>query len=913
MPVETKPIVLKASIDVESTPADLQPWDAQEKILQNTGIERDGGLTNLYTAVEANSVYEETLFTRNGLRVRLQRDDINQVFRVFTGTRDIGQVPQWAVEKREVLAVDANDVCATIDGTILVLRISTAIAAIQEINADTLELIKQRAFTIPGNVSDGFFVRNKAPTWASVKSIVGIFASGSVLNHEVITDGGTVYAIGNQVGFVNSSQVFAYYENGWIVSSTDETDPRTFLLNSAGVQQGTFTESTYLVANHNRIADTVSFVGFRDVTTLGTPATYGNRFTPPAAPLGVWVITALTNLAATPQALNMTFGGYALAYGAGPRSLFYANNTLSTRLWTIGHATPPEIYGYLDNGSDIAFKVHTILENAAYISASFAADGIGVPITEVGELNGAYYPQILKQTDGKYRLTYRRGNGSYATIVLTRGNEIDRMQEIAPGVVKINTTSAICIADANDNDLQYSGNAYNGFVVVGFNAVAPLAQRAFVARYRGDWGGSVDTNYKSTGAVLVGSVTLLEVPENLSFTPSNETIDVYVGLPPASIDYYRSVRDGIAQSVKSNLQGTIYVDDTIIPPPIGVDYAEQTIKLIGSTAIRELNYDGYRLLNEAIGQYDSFRLYGQLYLFDGDWIHSAQLAGNVLQQIDHVANALGLVLVAEAPTAVYFISSFDNSLYTFDGGQAVNKILRINRRTQIIFGTYNTRENTLALFGSDFVLWMRDGILSESPLPFVYPYTAFSTSDGIWIVKDDYAIKYVYNPITGGGGVIIALDLDGGLWGVVYPDNYAGGTWGVTYSEIIDGSVWGDGTGNIAPLVWQSKFNGFSDRMKQGIDRFMFRVYKPDGLACDILVGYTAYHENGIISESKTITAGDVAHPYDALGYAMIEFIPSNKNAIAASIKLSIDTKIILLDGFATVSTAGDSVVRNRA
>lgn len=912
MPQEVKPVMLRASIDVETAPADLQTWDAQAKILKNTGIERDGGITNLYAAIESNTLYDETFFTQNGRRVRLLRDDVNDRLQVFTNEKEIGQVPQWAVDDRRILSVDASDVLATVDDTLLVLRISSGKATIEEVDSEDFALIQTREFTIPANVSDGMLVRNKAPTWANVTSIVAVFASGTKLNHEIITDAGVVYSITSQLGFVNSSQVFAYYQNGWIVSANDPTDGRTFLLKSDGSQQGTYTEAVYLVANYDQGTDAVTFRGWRDVVALGTPATIGNGFTPPVVPGGTWTIAAITGAATSPAAVLMTAGGYALAYGASPKSLYYHNNDLP-RLWTIGHATPPEIYGYLDNGADFAVKSHTILGAASYLSASFAADGIGVPITEVGELNAYYYPQILKATSGEYRIIYRRGDGAFATVCLTKNPTGNRMQEIAPGVVKINTISGLCVADANDNDLQFGGNAYNGFVVVGFDAVTPV-QKAFVARYRGDFGGSVDTGYKSTSAVTVGAVNLVVIPEGLSYSPNNETIDVYVGTPPASINYYRSIRDGFAQSVKGALTGTLYVDDQVIPPPIGARYAEQTIALVSSTAIREQNYDGYALLNEAKGQYQSFRLFSQLYLFDGAWIYAAVLSANTLTQIVKVAQGLGLVFLAESPTAIYFYSTFDNSLYSFDGGQSVTKQMRMNQRGTIRSGVYNVRENTLAMFGDDFVLWLRDGILSETALPFAYPFSAFSTSDGIWITRDDYAIKYVYNPIAGGGGgLIITLDLDGGVWGTVYADAYDGGVWGTVYPDTIVAAPWGSGdVGTVVPLVWRSRFLGFSDRIRQSIDRYFFRVYKEDLAESELVVEYESYREDGRTTETRSIQIGTPSNPYDADGYAVVEFIPANKNAIAASIQITCNDKILILAAFATVSTAGDSVAKNR-
>lgn len=911
MPIETKELKLIASIDVESTPADLQPWDAQDKILKNTGIERDGGITNLYNIVEQNTIYAETLFTKNNKRVRLIRDDINGTFRVVTNEKDIGQIPQWGVADRKTVSAEANDVMATIDDTLLLLKISASLATVEEITSDTLEFIRSTSFSIPSNISDGFFVRRKAPTYANTTSIIGVFAVGNVLNHTILVNTGAQYTAAGQLGFVNSSQVFGYYENGWIVSSTDENDVRTFLFNSAGTQQGTFTQATYLVANHDTALDTVTFTGWRNVVALGTPGTYGNTFTPPAAPLGVWTITPITATITNENTVKMTFGGYSLSYGVATKVYLYHNNK-TVRTWTTGHYAMPEIYGYLDNKAEIAFKTHTILYEGSYLSASFDPDGVGNPITEVGELNAYYYPQIIKCTDGGYLVIYRRGDGSYALIHMKKDDSFDRLQEIAPGVVKINTTSGICVADANDNDLQFGGNAYNGFIVVGFDAVAPLAQRAYVCRYRGVFGGSVDTNYKSTAAVTVGSVNLLVMPESITFSPNNETFDIYVGTLPASITYYRSLRDGIAQSIKSSLQGTLYIDDQVIPPPIGVLYEEQTIKLIASTAVREIDYDGYQLFNETPGLYESFRLYGNLYLFDGEWIHLTQLSTNVLQRIDHIANALGLTFIAESPNAIYFHSMFDNSLYTFDGGQSVIKQIRFNQRTEILKSVYSTYENTLVLGLIGSLIFIRDGIISEVQLPFEYPYKMYTTTAGVWIVKESYAIRYLYNPVSGSGIIVIALDLDGGTWGTIYTDTYDGGTWGTAYADLIDSAVWGDGSSAIVRLEWRSKYNGFMDRLRQNIDRYMMRVYKQDKEQATIVVDYYSYDENSQYHESKNIVIGDSNNPYDDDGYCMIEYIPTNKNGIASSIQFACDLKIVFMDAFAGVSATGESVVINR-
>lgn len=902
-------LALKINQNTDFVQRDLSPWDAQDSILQNTGIERDGGITNLYTEIESNSAYAETYFGKNGTRIRLQYDSVNDNMRVFTGTRDIGQVPVWAVSQRKLIASDANDVCATIDGTLLILRISQSLATIEEVDEETLERINIRSFAIGSTISDGMFVRNKAPTWASVTSIVGIYAVGNVLNYQIILDSGVAYTPTGQLGFTQSAQVFGYYENGWITGAQQETTPQVYLHRSDGTQEGTIYTATYTVVNHNRGTGVVTFNSWRDPIAAGSPVTtYGYTFTPPATLGGAWTATALTDGSiSSPAVRNFTFGGFALGYGAAKQLAFYNQST--PRTWTVGHSKMPEIYGWLDKSADIVFKVHTILGEAGYLSASFNVDGIGVPITEVGELNAYYYPQIVKLTSGDYRVIYRRGNGSYALIDLSKSLTIKRMQEIAPGVVKINTISALSIADANDNDLQYSGNAYNGFVIVGFSGGTATA-KAYVARYRGDYGGSVDTGYKDVGSVY--DIALVVVPEGASYSPNNETIDVYVGAPPSSLTYYRSLRDGIAQSIKSSLRGTLYVDDQVIPPPIGAMLSEQSIELISTTALRNAGYDGYNLGNEAVGIYQSFRLFGNLYFFDGDWIHLVVLNGTTIQRVDHIANANGLVFLAESPNAIFFSSSFDNSVYNFDGGQSVNKLHRYNRADPIWGACYNTRENTLALFSDGSVYWVRDGLISQTHLPFAAPFDCYSTSDGIWLVKDKYSLRYSYNPVALGSIPVIALDLDGGIWGTAYTDIYDGGTWGTPYSDTIDGEAFGGQANEIEPLTWQSKFLGIDERTAQVIERVLFRFYKEDKAQTDTTITYDYYNEEGQFTESQTFTVGDLNNPWDSDGYAFIEFVPAQKRSIGASFTMTCPEKIVFLDSWANVTELASNVAKNR-
>ena len=113
-------------------------------------------------------------------------------------------------------------------------------------------------------------------------------------------------------------------------------------------------------------------------------------------------------------------------------------------------------------------------------------------------------------------------------------------------------------------------------------------------------------------------------------------------------------------------------------------------------------------------------------------------------------------------------------------------------------------------------------------------------------------------------------------------------------------------------LQWKSSFLGFSDKAKQSIDRFTFRVYKQNKAQATVTIVLESYHENGTTTQTETYTIGDANNPYDSNGYALIDFLPSNKNAIASSIKITCAEKIVLVDGYATVTGAGESNVKNR-
>lgn len=1152
-------LALQKSIDTASAERDIAPWESQDTILENTGICREGGITNLGVVVGLDSAYEETFYAANGSKVQLKRDTINKSFQVFSDSRNIGIIPYWGVKARGVVPSNVADVMATIDDTLLFLYFVQGIATIEEVEIETLARLNVRSFLIPSGLAQIAFVRNKQPTYANVLSIVGYSSAPSatnrVLTAYIMDDSGTLFSVTvTAPAGADPVSLVCHYDHGWLLEvdvwtdaattnnlwmiktdlsatkilgsintkgliadydlSTGDATYKTFIdraasssldfvaagiaglhwynitcdkdgnmwacvfggdiykrlagsstfsaiggtsrnwdgicadpvtgdiwacvlsgdiyrcpygsttftgvggtsrqwtgiaidsggdkwacVNPGDIYRAASGSSTFtaiggtsrawtgIAANpvtgdkwgavysgdiykcssglsaftaiggtsrnwlsigsdsvgniwagisggdiYRSVSGTSAFTkilasshvtqGFSgdingnvwiavdsdNLYVYSAPYYYGYIFTPPASDGLAWTLAPQmdNSIGGTISKRNITFGGFALANNTSYLSFY---NWSSVRSWNIFQPETPEIYGDLwPSLTDFALKTHTIGGVGSYLSASFDPDGIGAPITEIGEISPYYAPQAIQIDSNNYLIVYQRGDGGFGYIYIS-SEEFSRMSEIKPGIIKMNCASGLNIADTLMSDLKMGGNAYNGFAIIGFESLATMG--AWAARHRGDYGGSVDTGYKNNTAIAAGNVTFVIIPEAVQFSPNNELIDIFIGLPPSSLNYYQSIMSGYGAAYDPKLVGTIYVDDQILPIPAGSEISERSVILSLTTALREQDYDGYQLGNELAGTYNSFVLYGGVYFVDPDWIWAISVsAGNTISDARKNVPVRGLRFITASPTEAYFISSFDNSLFSFNGGQSVNKQALFNRRNPIVGGIYSVIENTLALIADSSVIFIRDGIISETPLSFTTPPDLYSTVDGIWLSRDGYSLRYVFSGAIGVSPTPVDV-IDGGAWGTVYADTLDGGSWGDTL-DTIDGGTWGDALATISPLVWASKFLGVSDKRIQRIDRFLFRVYKEDLAETEITIKFSYFDEQSQVEETRLYTLGSVSHPYDSKGYCYFEYIPRQKRNIANSIKIEAAEKILLLSAIGTVADDGDTVVINR-
>lgn len=905
------------SINTDTVESDIKLAEGESPHLVNTGIERDGGLTNLYKASEDNSLYDEVFYCKSGGKVGLRYDSVNDFYRVYSNGKEVCQVPPWGVKTKAAVRAQAEDVVATTDGKLLTVRTANGKAVIEEYDPAVSWIpLRTKEITMDATIVRTFFVRRRNQTFDTTDAVVGIYiviATG-IPNPKIFTSCGLITTIAYGANVWTFSQIFCWYENGYIISSaSNEITGITVLVRSDGVIQA-YQETQTITARLNRTTDALTFFATReeDIASVVTAVnTIGFTFTPPAALLGAWAITTISDTVALASntTIKATIGGIVKAgLTATPYQYLLWTDGITQKEFSVGHGTIPEFFGYIDGDTDdeIFFKMHTIMYEGSYVSASWDRFSNGASVTEIGEIDGKYAPGIVKNADGDYCIVFKKSDQTFGYAILSKTID-NRIQGISSSVAKINTIYAGNIIDTDINSASWGGSPFNGFLFI--RARPESGTGAFTkrvaSRHLNQYGNSVDTGDK----VLINIVSntdyclVVDFPENLAYGGVSGIVDVFY-----EDEYKISVGQSNGTIINPALLDTLYVEDNRIPAPLGSGISDLLFSLVDKIAVRERNYDGYQLANEITGTYEAFELYGSIYLFDGVDISQLTLAAGVVSSVDFVAHAIGLVYLASAPTLAYFLSSFDNSLFSFDGGRAVQKMGRFNRKAAISEAAYNVRENTLVLVTADSLIWIRDGIVTENDLPFTGDFTVFITENGTFFLQDGAVVQYLYEQID-----VLDETIDGGTFDSgVFTDTIDGGAFSDTdFNEVIDGGTF-DQEGAVCPFSWESAFIGQADNNLQVISRYAIRFYSPTRDEAEVTVTYTAFNQETRWTETKTFTIGDATNPWDDDGNAYISFRPTKGRALAQSIGVAFAEKLVLYEVYAYTQGVERAINKNQ-
>ena len=461
--------------------------------------------------------------------------------------------------------------------------------------------------------------------------------------------------------------------------------------------------------------------------------------------------------------------------------------------------TPINAYGKLTNGYGLApsvpFEFRTIWTNNSQTALSVALtgttnDNLGVLITNYGEFDANFIPKTISNN----RILYKYNNVFYIIdITLTPPNVI---QEMYGNLYKINTISPLNLLDTGASQLVIDSCDYNGRVLFSSTAAPSAITHFFVALYQGLYSNSVDPGNKfiyinpftSSNFTPIG-ITL----PNTTQIPQNYEIDAFY-----DNIYISSVFSNGSNFVNPNLLVSSIAGTTgmsysaaivlnsgggttpVIPIAQGYIYKQkavttpiETIFLLQNYNSGQINgvvnlYAGYGVGNQLTGIFNNFLLYGQNYIFDGQYIWSVDIQNNVVQNKTRRAEAFDLQFIAQSPKLAFFISPFDNSLFVFSGDYQLNKVVLLNELLPITSGVFGDGENTLLMLNSGNLVWMRDSIFTEnSLLPTQQNLQLFNTVKGIFILGNDgsnwYTWQYTFAPTS--SSVIIPLDWKSGYFG----------------------------------------------------------------------------------------------------------------------------------------------------
>jgi hypothetical protein len=305
---------------------------------------------------------------------------------------------------------------------------------------------------------------------------------------------------------------------------------------------------------------------------------------------------------------------------------------------------------------------------------------------------------------------------------------------------------------------------------------------------------------------------------------------------------------------------------------MGSVYGELTATVGPDTLLLQPNFDGYQVGNASennaavsgLSAFTTFLLFGQPYLFDGVQVYLANLTNNVLVSVTAMVYALGMRYLAVTPTEAYFLSSFDNSIYTYDGGRALVKVKELTNEPTVFSAKYSVFDNALLLDTDGDLLWLRDGVISVNPKLSAQsgPLSLWSTVNGLYLVD-------------------------------------ASGSWHYTWLSP-NGST-------VVPLTVQTAYFGAGDNMVSIYLAWVFKVFFPTPVATSITVIEHGKDQDKEYANAQSIPI--LPSDLDSQGYYYLRIQPNNQRALQQSFELTFSVPVVLLEAIPLTQDAPVAIV----
>ncbi len=766
-------------------------------------------------------------------------------------------VASVGVKARATLA-GAADVCVSATGTILALFNARGNVYFRELTPGGA-LLNERAIATGILCDSVSIVRSRTISYAAPLEFIIITAG--VFRHKVELGALTVFTM---VGATLLIPPYCYkYESAgqYLVSSPSEGVAAIGNI-SAGAALAIFTARYFVVQTSGGFTrHIVTKTPVLNVNVIEAVGIVGhNAFTAVFTAAPVWQSPAgVTAVAATN---NCTYGGVeGFATVAGvirgisapdynvPALTGFYNDRVAGATDLIHYS------GQLANNfgacvfPGVSLRLNVVNGVPSFISAvQQYADERGVAITPFGEFDDSFTPSIYGVNAEEEKVIVYKYNEAFYVVQIglqTKGNSVGKIER---DIYRINTISVHNVLDVEGAALIPGVDDYHG--QMSYINGAPGAQALHAMRYDGQFSSSIDPGERAlSAAATVAPVNCRVVPAASSGVKTWAVQHYVAGV------YSRSwLSAGVAMTgesfVDNRYKDTVYVGSATVPILAGVTYYDRGAAGGDRTYVRERGKDEYKIGNKLPVAYSLFDLYGNAYAYREGTIFLMSIASSgYLSGLEPVAVGQSLQLIAVAPTQAYFLSAWDNSMYSFDGARTLAKGARLTALPAVIKGAWSVTENSLILDTASSFIFVRDGVVSS-----VAKNADQSAGVALWVADDGVHIvgtaaryKYNYNPV-----------------------------------------------GTVQPLAWRSAFYGLDATKQAYLSQAVFTVYSPTKAALVLKLVAEAFDMDGYYYQDEEITVnpGD----YSSSGYFRARIQPGAMRGLGCAVGLECSSKIVLLD-----------------
>lgn len=907
------PAQLATSIDLRHssvctdspTGADLFPYSTDPtQFIQNTGMERNGGISAIYQQI--------TTFTTAGAPTMIAKDgtviQVDSSNNVRLDNTVVGNVGPYAVYSRGKIPA-CLDVAWTADSTILMVNRAGTVLTISEYNPFTATVTNSRTATFAtfpsGTIFNLAFVKYVDMHYVDNQEFVVSQGPAGQPQWWLKESGTTVATIAGagvaMFAWKFSAGNYLWGQNNNGIGAWQGIGTFTTAATFSGVGDlGFVIIDRFPGTSNSRAILTISPI--TEFASAGAAIVYGGSeggytylgtFNTTAVPFAATLSAATVTISGNLGSINgfgysescytLSTPGAATIYNYLTGVMAH-NPTSYFRLATIDSNTLSNGYGrltdlYHNNNSFVAWRVGFVAGVASYLSAAAPATGannydcIGVPMTNVGELDESYTPHVDDNPTLSYSRILYKNNGSFYFIdIRATANTISKVSD---GLYRVNCLSPFNAIDITKKQLVTGVTDYNGRMI--FAAAASIATTQKIVSVGqfpfantidfGDklWTGSATLSLSGFTIKTLLAIPGIEMPYFIDRQSSDWGINLYLGdtymttvlssptLVAASFIYYDN----------PSLSGLIYVPDTRVPIGMGYTFYDKVVQTevetiftgVGVTGNADIDYDYlcYEIGNDIAGQFQAFSLFGQIFIFDGKNIYLSSFSGSLFsgRGSSPICPATGMQLIAVAPTEVFFLSSFDNSLYTFTGGRSLTKVKRLNDVDIISNGVYNVRDNTLCLNGSSHFIWIRDGITSyNAKLGTQTGITLYDTQQGVTIANNTTKWIYSYASLT---------------------------------------------SSTVVPLTWQSAYHSLKGNELSEAVNWVITLYSPAGrVSAPLTLTCHSFDQDGYNKQAASMTVNPA--DWDALGFFRSRIQPKSRKALASSVQVDTTSHLVITD-----------------